>query len=190
MVVRAVAVVPGLLALAVSGCALQVEYLEVGPRLDLGAFQEIEVGSADRAEVLERMGPPLEVRYTLEHEELLYRSARHSATDIQVIIPTEQIPGLSILGRIRGALGALFPAYDEPLEFEKGPAVTVTRDVLESLIGFGGAPGSADLLSLHGRRIAYDRLRFVLDRDTLKVLKKSYEPADEADLLRDAFLQD
>ena len=54
-----------LVFLLAPGCRLAITGIEVDRPLSLTAFDSIEVGSADRTQVLEELGPPDKVHYTI-----------------------------------------------------------------------------------------------------------------------------
>jgi hypothetical protein len=169
-----------LLLLASTGCVYSVTHIEVGAALDPEAFEKIDVGRDGRATVLERLGPPQEVHYGLEFEELVYLSKRHSGSDLRFVLPSELLPGFPFMGRIRQMLGFLFPPFQDHLEFTKGSSIRIARGLYGGVLSLMPvATGGNELLSLHGRRLDWERMRIVLDRDTWTVVDKSYEPLDD-----------
>ena len=181
-----------LLALLGTGCVYTISHIEVGTALDIEGFDAVEVGHDGRADVLERLGPPQEVRYGLEFEELVYLARRHSGSDLKFVLPTELVPGVPFLGRVRGLLALVFPPFQDHLEFSKGPGIRIARGLYGGLLSLMPvATGGNELLSLHGRRLDRERMRFVLERDTWTVVDKSFEPLSDrpgrvgAALLRD-----
>ena len=160
-----------------SGCTLQIEHYEDGSLFTVEDFERLDIGD-DRGAVLRKLGPPNEVRYTLQNEELHYQTAHRSAADLIFVIPTEFVPGFSIVGRIRGVLGLLFPARGREGDIEKDAGINMARSILQIVVGTAGSPGTADLVSLHGRDVRYDRIRVVISRETGLVQRLSYLPAN------------
>ena len=150
-----------LLGLALGGCRLHLDAIHTGGLWTPEDYAELALGRDDRGEVLERMGPPDEVRYTLEDEVFVYRRGRHRGSDLRLLLPDTLLdqarPGLEILG----------PDAQAPEEFGGQAAlVGVLRGAMETLLGFAVPASADDALSLVRRRLRWDVARLVLDRET------------------------
>lgn len=185
----------GLLLLTMSGCRLHLEYVEVGRHWEPEAFDHLEIGRSDRGHVLELLGPPDGVSYTLEHEILDYRVGGHRGTDLQFVLPTSAIPGFAFVANYRDLIDFFFPPIESDGNFGQRSAgergASILLGIAQSFIPFSS---TEDSLSFYGRRVRYDTLRVVLDRESLTLLQKELwlgiEVGRTESLFGSAFLSD
>lgn len=185
----------GLALVVMSGCRLHLEYVEVGRHWEPAAFDQLEIGRSDRGDVLALLGPPDGVSYTLEHEILDYRVGGHRSTDLQFVLPTSAIPGFAFVANYRDLIDFFFPPVDSDGTFGQRSAgergASILLGFAQSFIPFSS---TEDSLSLYGRRVRYDTLRVVLDRDRLTLLQKELwlgiEVGRTESLFGSAFLSD
>ncbi len=156
------------------GCRLHMAQVEVRRPFSRADFEAIDVGRDDRAQLLERLGPPDHLSYSPRDEVHEYAAGRHRATDLRFFVPGElaRLPGL---GAVLGILSFFFEPFEEPEEFRSSFEVRASRGAL-GLVPFGGGQ---DVLTLRGRQLRTDRIRVVVDRDTLRVEEKALLRATE-----------
>ena len=183
----------GLLALclALSGCRLNMVTVELNTPMPLRAFDAVEVGSATRSDVLERLGPPDRIHYTLDHEVLEWEAARHRGTDIHAILPTQLLPfpGPEIAVSL---LISILDPFENPDEFAEPFAVRFTRFAMNSLVGLNPVGGTDELMSAYGRDLRLDRVQVLVNRHSRRVDAKQLELAGEPEehgLLERIFVQ-
>ena len=89
------------------GCRLHMAQVEVQRPFSRADFEAIGVGRDDRAQLLERLGPPDHLTYSPRDEVHEYAAGRHRATDLRFFVPGElaRLPGL---GAVLGILSFFF----------------------------------------------------------------------------------
>ena len=148
------------LALA-SGCRWHVSDVAYGGTWAPGDAAPLTVEASSRADVLAALGPPDVVAYTLGDEVLVYRRAAHRGSDLRFLVPD---PGLNFG---RPGLEELAPELDRPEDFSsEAPTIAVMRGILEFAFGFVNPAGADEAVSVHSRRLRWDVVRVVLDRET------------------------
>lgn len=159
--------------LSLASCRVHWEHVRDGLPWDPAAYEGVEIGHSDRGVVLDLLGPPADVFYTLDHEVFDYEVGGHRGTDLQFLLPTSFIPLFGIVASFRDAIEILFPTTASDPRFNQA---TSAERVASGLIGFAQSfipfGSTEDSLSLSGRRIRFDTARIVLDRETLKVISK------------------
>ncbi len=160
-----------------SGCRLHVAETIGGRDISRDAYSQVKVGQANRTSILEKLGPPTAIRYTLHEEILEYNRLHSKASDFQLVIPTAGIPFISQLdvGRdfVNQTAGLKEDGIDNPTW-----GLSAARVIFNlSLIAVPQSIGSTDALSLLDRDKAQDRFRFVLDRESLVLDRKSFQGA-------------
>jgi len=191
MACRGSAAALGLAAL-LTGCRIQVQFIERGERLGDEQYDAVVIGESDRAALLELLGPPDEVEYTLEDEVLEYHYAAHRGTNLDFLIPLSLIPSIGRFSPLTGPIRAITPDSEQPEEFEDRNRVTETTEgTITGLAGLVPAASGGDSLALQGRRLRTDVLRFTLDRRSLIVHGKEIirEVPGRENLARSAFLR-
>jgi hypothetical protein len=158
--------------LLVPGCRFHMAQVEVRRPFSQADFEAVDVDGDDRARLLAELGPPDRLTYTLGEEIHEYEAGRHRGTDLRFFVPGElvRVPGL---GAVSGILRFFFGAFEEPEEFHSAFEVTAGRAAIGAVAGLVPFAGGQDVLTLRGRQLRHDRIRVVVDRDTLRVEQKA-----------------
>ena len=181
-----------LLAAPLTGCRLQLQAIEKGHPLGEEEYESVVVGHSDRAALLDLLGPPDTVSYTLQDEVLEYRYAAHRGTNLDFILPLSLLPSIGRFSPVTGPIRRITPDTEQPDEFEdRNFATRMTEGTITGLAGLVPASTSGgDSVALQGRRLRTDVLRFTLDRDSLVVRGKEIirQVPGRENLARSAFL--
>ncbi len=182
------------LTLVLAGCRLQISAISDGSGWTRADYRAVQVGETNRDGLLARLGPPDRLRYTLREEIHEYQIGDHRGTDLVFISPTQGIPGIAIISRIRAIVAFLFPARLESSDFQDDFTIRFASSLTSALFSFVPL-GTQDSFSLHNRALRYDVARFVLDRKTRVVRSKSLflgigDYREEAGLVDRTFLID
>ncbi|UCE84807.1 MAG: hypothetical protein JSU66_10640 [Deltaproteobacteria bacterium] len=158
--------------LLLAGCGFHMAQVEVRRPFPVADFDAIEVGANGRADVLARLGPPDRLSYTLADEVLEYDTGRHRATDLRFFVPSDalRLPGL---GTAMGILGFFFEPFEESEAFRQPRELRASTAVLGAVGGLVPFTGGSDVLTLRGRQLRTDRIRVIVDRETLRVKQKA-----------------
>lgn len=178
-----------LLAVLLAGCRLHYDSIRDGGGWTPADYAGIVVGKDGRAEVLERMGPPDDLSYTLTDEVFLYRIGAHRGSELRLLVPD------SLINFTRPGFERAQPALDVPEEFQGQPPPLRFLEFLTGfVVGFFNPVSAQEALGLFGRRLRWDVVRVVLDRDTHVVLAKQFHrgtrASDAKELMKEALLQD
>ncbi len=180
------------LVLALSGCRLNIARVQSGAPLSSRSFEDIELQSHGRTEVLAQLGPPNRIRYMREYEVLEWVAAEHHGTDLNFFVPGALVPvagpGIA-LSIVRG----FFSPFEEEEEFRTPLLFRFVELVIGTLAGFAPFGQSQDVVSVFGRNLDHDKLLVVVDRSSrlavAKRLELSHGRVVEEGLLKRAFLQ-
>ncbi|MCA8959620.1 MAG: hypothetical protein KDC38_03870 [Planctomycetes bacterium] len=176
---------------ASSGCRLHVERIEDGSGWADPSVDAIRVGVDGRTEILARFGPPHRLEYTETTEILEYRRGVHRGSDLTFLLPTQANPITSAANGIRSFLAFFFPEHDENPEFDReGRTERLAKAFVDFLFSFTPLSVSAeDSLTLHNRRLRYDVLRWILDREDHCVIEMELRrDVDSEALIRSSLL--
>lgn len=170
-----------LLALAplVAGCRLHLDYVTRNQSAAMLAFDSVMLGEHDRQAILSLMGPPDLIRFAPEFVAFGYESARHRATEFEVFLPSEVIPGIDPL-ILLAAPRILFDPSDKPEVLEPSTFERVGRGgarLLGSLVPFASGE---EILTLKGNQVRGDLMAIVFDRESWLVIGKSLQLATES----------
>ncbi len=161
-----------LVALGLAGCRLSVQRLEQGTPWSPDGFEALEPHVSDRGVVLDELGPPHRVFYTLTEEIFEYQYSAHTGWNLDFILPTNLIPVFSQISPAGAALRFLTPAVLIPDEFQDREAVVSSTDfVLNQGFGVAPVPGG-DSIAVQNRALRSNVLRVTLDRESHLVLVK------------------
>jgi hypothetical protein len=148
------------LALA-SGCRLHYDSIHVGGDWLPAQFETLEIDRQHRNGVLDRFGPPDELFYTLTDEVFFYRTGGHRGRDLRLLIP-DPVSNLT-----RPGFEFIAPDREEPQEFkDDAPPVRVLQRLSGFLFGFFNPISTGEGAGLYGRRIRWNVVRLVFDRET------------------------
>ena len=173
----------------VASCRVHFDSVRSGGTWTPADVEAIAVGRDDRGAVLERMGPPDVLFYTINSEVFVYRRGAHRGTDLRFLIPNVAF------NLARPAMSAVHPEQEVHEEFgESAPTVALTRTIIDRLFSFFVPISSDEALALQGTRLRWDVARVVLDRTSLVTqhaeLFAGIDDASAAALLDEALLLD
>lgn len=175
-----------------TGCRYHMVFIEDGAPLSRADYDQITVGVASRNDVLETLGAPDRVSYTLDREILDYKGAGHRGSELQFVLPTVVFQWGSLTNIAIGAAKRIAPSDGPKSIREEVWVIRLSRFVFGSLLSLSPfETGSTDTVTLTGQRLRYDRIRLVLDRHSQRVVGKSMLDAAavrNGSALRDAFL--
>jgi hypothetical protein len=149
------------LLLLLPACRLHFDAIRTGGSWTVEGVAELEPGRDGRAEVLRALGPPDRVSYTLTDEVFIYRRGGHRGTDLRFLIP-----GVAF-NFLRPGFAELSPEVEGEEAFEEEALpITATGTLIDGLFAFMNPLSTEEALGLHGRRLRWDVVRVVLDRET------------------------
>jgi hypothetical protein len=135
------------------------------------SYRAIALGEDGRREVLALLGPPDQLFYTRNEVVFDYRAASHRSTNLELFLPTDVVPGPWPLGLLN-APRILFDPFEEPEAFAEPPLERNARRTAQGASRLLPFSGGIDVLILRNRQARGDRLRVVMDRDSLRTTQK------------------
>ena len=169
--------------LCIPACRLNIQSVQFGTPWNQRAAASIQAGKHSRSEVLDRLGPPQEVFYTLDQEVFLYTYDRHRGSDLDFIFPSQWLPLPWYVDPFRAFLGFFTPPVVQPQEFSERPLVVAAgaTAIARSSNATSANSGATQFLLLSGRKLRNNVLQIVFSRETRKVLSKSLWHASDPD---------
>ncbi len=158
-------------ALPLAGCRYHISRLDLNRAVTRAHFEAILLGEHDRRDVLAYLGPPDRVLYTPSELIFDYEAARHRGNDFSFFLPTYFVgSGPFFLLRIPRLF---FSGFEEPDEFDETTGERASRRATQFGLGLIPFTRGEDLLIVRGRQVRRDRLRVVMDRETLATRAKA-----------------
>jgi hypothetical protein len=160
-------------ALASSACTLHIGRVDLNRPLNSSGYEAIALGSDTRREVLSRLGPPDALLYTPTELVFDYLASRHRATDLELFVPSDIVPGALNPASLLSVPRYFFDPFAEPEETDETFLEATGRRGVQLAVGFIPFASGEELLVVNGRQIRVDRLRVVFDRESLVATRKA-----------------
>ena len=158
--------------LCFAGCRLHVQQIRINQPLSEDRYRAIVLGESTRRDVLALLGPPDEARYTPSELVFDYWTASHRGNDLELVVPSNLIPGFDPLGVV-AVPRFFFDPFVESEEFQPSFLERAGRDLTKAALRSVPCRSGQGIVQLHGRQIRLGRLRVVFDLETLSATQKA-----------------